>query len=114
MPTPPAGVAPIIFGDCHGRSASPWVSAEALRITRAAGFSAGLNEPFAGGHIVERHGAPRRDVHALQIEIDRRCYLDEALDGPGSGFDRSAALLESLAVGLGNLLLSRQTATAAE
>ena len=114
MPAPPPGVAPIIFGDCHGRSASPWVSAEALRLARAAGYSAGLNEPFAGGHIVERHGAPRRDVHALQIEIDRRCYLNEKFDGPGGGFDRTAGLFETLAVGLGELLLSQQIATAAE
>jgi N-formylglutamate amidohydrolase len=114
MPAPPPGVPPIVFGDCHGRSASSWVSAEALRIARAAGFSAGLNEPFAGGHIVERHGGPRRDVHALQIEIDRRCYLNEKLDGPGGGFDCIAGLFTTLAVGLGEYLLNRQIATAAE
>lgn len=114
MPAPLPGVPPVVFGDCHGRSASSWVSAEALRIARAAGYSAGLNEPFAGGHIAERHGAPRRDVHAIQIEIDRRCYLNEKLDGPGGGFGRIAALFDTLAVELGQLLISRQIATAAE
>jgi N-formylglutamate amidohydrolase len=114
MPPPAAGVPPIVFGDCHGRSAAPWVSAEAQRIALAAGFAAGLNDPFAGGHIAERHGAPGRGVHALQLEIDRRCYLDEALAAPGPGFDGVAALIEALAVGLGNLLLGRQIATAAE
>jgi N-formylglutamate amidohydrolase len=114
MPPPPGGVPPIIFGDCHSRSADPWVSFEALRLARAEGFSAGLNDPFAGGHIAERHGAPRRNVHALQIEIDRRCYLDERLRAPGSGFDHAAAFLETLAIGLGSALLDRQVATAAE
>ena len=114
MPPPAAGIAPVIFGDCHGRSAAPWVSAEAQRIALAAGYAAGLNDPFAGGHIVERHGAPERGVHALQVEIDRRCYLDDKLAAPGPGFDGIAALIEALVLGLGNLLLGGDLATAAE
>jgi N-formylglutamate amidohydrolase len=114
MPPPARGVPQIVFGDCHGRSAAPWVSAEAVRLARAAGYAAGLNDPFAGGHIAERHGAPRRGIHALQLEIDRRCYLDEGLSAPGPGFDGVASLIEALAVGLGDLLLGRQVATAAE
>ena len=103
-----------MFGDCHGRSSASWLSSEALRVTRAAGFEAGLNDPFSGGHIVERHGAPRSGVHALQIEVDRRLYLDERLSGPGPGFNQVAELIEDLAQELGDLLLGRQVATAAE
>jgi N-formylglutamate amidohydrolase len=114
MPPPPPGVPPVIFGDRHGHSAAPWVSAEALRIARAAGFEAGLNDPFAGGHVVERHGRPARGVHALQLELDRRLYLDPALAAPGPGFDQVARLIEALARGLGEALLGRQFATAAE
>ena len=114
MPPPPAGIPPIVFGDRRGRSAGSWVSSEALAIARRAGFEAGLNDPFAGGHVVERHGDPARNVHALQIEIDRRIYLEESLRTPGPGFDRLTLLIEALAVGLGELLLGQQFATAAE
>jgi N-formylglutamate amidohydrolase len=114
MPPPARGVPPIIFGDCHGHSAAGWVSSEAVRLTRAAGFVAGLNDPFAGGHIVERHGAPMRGIHALQVEIDRRLYLNESLTAPGPGFEAMAKLIDALATGLGDLLLGRQIATAAE
>ena len=114
MPPPASGIPEIIIGDCHGRSAGNWVSAEAVRLARAAGFDAGLNDPFAGGHITQRHGAPARGVHALQLEVDRRCYLDDGLAAPGPGFDRVAALIEALAVGLGEFMLERQIATAAE
>ncbi len=114
MPPPARGVPAIVFGDCHGRSAAQWVSAEAVRLTRAAGYNAGLNEPFAGGHITERHGAPMRGVHALQVEVDRSCYLNQRLDAPGPGFNRVASLIETLAVGIGDLLLGRLVATAAE
>jgi hypothetical protein len=48
------------------------------------------------------------------VEIDRRCYLDDSLAAPGPGFDRVTSLIDTLAVGLGDLLLGRQVATAAE
>ena len=114
MPPPPEGIPPIVFGDCRGRSADRWVSAEALAIAKRSGFAAGLNDPFAGGHVVERHSAPARGIHALQLEIDRRCYLDEALKGPGDGFDAMTMLIDALATGFGEALLGQQFATAAE
>ena len=114
MPPPAPGVPSIIFGDCHGRTAAPWIGAEARQIAQRFGFTAGSNVPFAGGHIVDRHGAPARNIHAVQIEIDRRCYLDPALAAPGAGFDHVASLLEALAVDLGNGLAGRQFDTAAE
>jgi N-formylglutamate amidohydrolase len=113
MPPPADGVAPIVIGDRFGRSAGRWLTADAMAIVRQAGFDVGLNDPFAGGHIIERHGSPRRGIHALQVEIDRRCYLDD--DGrPGGGFDRIAALIERLATELANRLLDRQLPAAAE
>jgi N-formylglutamate amidohydrolase len=114
MPPPPAGIPPIVFGDCHGRTADAWVSREAVEIARRHRFEAGLNEPFAGGHVIERHGRPAVGIHALQLEIDRRRYLDSVLRDPGDGFDETASLIEALAMELGNALLGRQFATAAE
>lgn len=114
MPPPPSGTPPVIFGDGRGRTADAWVSDEAVEIARRSGFEAGLNEPFAGGHVIERHSWPARNVHALQLEIDRRCYLDSSLRAPGDGFDRVADFIERLAVELGEALLGREYVTAAE
>ena len=114
MPPPPDGVPPVVFGDCRGRTADSWLSSEAVAIARRHGFDARLNDPFAGGHVIERHAKPGSGVHALQIEFDRRRYLDKALKRPGAGFDQAASLIETLALELGNALLGRQFATAAE
>jgi N-formylglutamate amidohydrolase len=114
MPPPPAGIPPIVFGDGRGRTADPWVGLEAIRVAGECGFKAGLNDPFAGGHVIERHARPVRGVHALQIEIDRRAYLDRALREAGPGFDRMASVIEAIAVRLGEELLGRRFATAAE
>jgi N-formylglutamate amidohydrolase len=114
MPPPPQGIPPIVFGDCNGRAADPWLGAEAIAICRRSGFDAGLNDPFAGGHIIDRHARPGDGLHALQIEIDRRCYLDQRLAKPAADFEQVAKLIETLAVELGRELLGRQYATAAE
>jgi N-formylglutamate amidohydrolase len=114
MPPPARGIPPVVIGDCHGRTADAWISREALEVANRCGFKAGLNDPFAGGHVIERHSNPGRGIHALQIEIDRRVYLDAALREPGPGFDGAASLIEALAVNLGKALLGRQFATAAE
>jgi N-formylglutamate amidohydrolase len=114
MPPPAAGVPQMVFGDCRGQTAEGWISKEAAAISARHGFSAGLNDPFAGGHVIDRHARPARGVHALQLEIDRRCYLGPTLKAPGSGFDKVAALIESLAVELGEALVGRHFATAAE
>ena len=114
MPPPAPGVPQIVFGDRHGRTCDSWLTREAMAIAKNAGFSAGLNDPFAGGHIVERHARPARGVQAIQVEIDRAAYLDSALANPGSGFDRVAAFVETLARDLGTALLGDRIATAAE
>ena len=114
MPPPPGGTPPVVIGDGRGRTADEWVSREAIDVARRSGFEAALNEPFAGGHVIDRHAWPARNVHALQLEVDRRCYLAEDLREPGPGFDRTAAFIDTLAVELGEALLGRQYATAAE
>lgn len=114
MPPPAAGVPPLVFGDARGMTADSWLSTEAMAVAQRCGFEAALNEPFAGGHVIERHSNPSAGIHAIQLEIDRRCYLDAKLAKPGTGFDKVAALIETLAVELGRLLIGRQFATAAE
>lgn len=110
---PSNGSAEIVFGDRFGRSAAPWLMSEALAAASDAGFTSATNDPFAGGHIVDRHSSPQNGVHAIQIEIDRRCYLDR--DGePGGRFDEVAGLIESLAARLGARLIDRRMAAAAE
>jgi N-formylglutamate amidohydrolase len=101
---PRRGQAEIVIGDRHGGSAARWVTDAAARIARAEGWVVALNEPYAGGHVVERHGRPAEGIHALQLEIDRRCYLAPDGRSPGPGFDRASRLIERLAAGLAEIL----------
>jgi N-formylglutamate amidohydrolase len=67
-----------IIGDRFGQSASAAFSNAAIALLRQAGFNVSHNRPYAGGFITENYGTLAGNVHALQIEISRRLYLDEA------------------------------------
>lgn len=114
MPPRPGGHPQIVIGDRHGHSAGRHVGAAAERVARDHGYSVQRNIPYAGGWIVERHGAPKSNIHALQIEIDRRCYLGADLRQPGPGFNQASQFLTELATILGQLLLEEDATEAAE
>jgi N-formylglutamate amidohydrolase len=86
----------IVIGDRFGNSAGAELTATAETVLTGLGFRVAINAPYAGGYIIARHADPRANVHALQIEIDRRLYLDAALDQPGPGMARMQDALARL------------------
>ena len=79
------GAPQIVIGDRFGKSADGRFTACALALVEGRGIAASVNSPYAGGHILERHGAPGKGIHALQLEVDRRLYLDFTLAREGAG-----------------------------
>jgi N-formylglutamate amidohydrolase len=74
----------IVIGNRFGHTASAWATGCAAMVCARHGLGWRENTPYAGGYIVERHGAPTRSVHALQLEVDRSLYLDgDECSGPG-------------------------------
>ncbi len=88
--------ADVVIGDLRGRSANAALSAVAHEVLSRHGLRTASNVPYAGGHILERHVRPMAGIHGLQIEIDRRLYLDSKLDLPGSGLARVARAISDL------------------
>ncbi len=74
--------AEIVIGDRFGTSAESAVTHMLEEALRGAGFTTARNRPYAGGYIIERHGAPGHNIHALQVEMDRALYLDQATLDP--------------------------------
>jgi len=113
MPRPASG-AEIVLGDRFGRAAGARFVARAEAAARGAGYATALNLPYAGGHILATHGAPGADIHAIQLEIDRTAYLDAALDRPGPGLPRVAAMLRQMIAALAEEALDSRYPLAAE
>jgi N-formylglutamate amidohydrolase len=75
-----------VLGDLHSAACSPRVTRSVEAFLSAAGFQVRRNDPYAGGYITKHYGRPAHDVHALQIEIARRLYMDEGLIERSAGF----------------------------
>lgn len=108
------GAPSVVLGDRFGRSASHRMMALAAEIAGSHGLSVGQNHPYAGDHIIERHGRPDRALHAIQLEIDRALYLDPALDQPDVGLARTQMLVGDIAEALAIELPRADYALAAE
>jgi N-formylglutamate amidohydrolase len=85
-----------IVGDRFGQAASAGFVSAAVALLRGAGFKVSLNRPYAGGFITEHYGVPAHGVHAVQIEVSRRLYLDEARYQLGPTFHSVQATLRSV------------------
>ncbi len=77
-----------ILGDRYGTSCAPDLTDFAASLLRGMGYSVSRNKPYAGGFITEHYGRPARGLHALQIEINRGLYMDEATHSPHEGYQR--------------------------
>lgn len=78
----PASVGPdLVVGTLGGGSCAPAIEELALRALGSAGeapLDVRLNDPYRGGELVRRFGRPDRGMHALQLEVSRGLYMDEA------------------------------------
>ena len=92
----PTAAAEFVLGDRFGATSDGGLVASAFACFAEAGARAAHNRPYAGGYALDRHAAPRRGIHALQLEVDRRSYLDLDLREPGPGFAATADLLVTL------------------
>lgn len=85
-----------VLGDRHGASCGRELTALVRRTLERSGYVVGLNNPYAGGWTTQTYGRPQEGVHALQVEIDRSLYLDEARLERSAGFGRLKRDLERL------------------
>lgn len=90
----------VVVGDRFGASAAARFSHCVVAEAEAAGLRAARNDPYAGGHTLDRHAAPRRDLHAIQIEFDRTLYLRSDRMTPGEGLDDIRRLVARMSAAL--------------
>jgi N-formylglutamate deformylase len=69
--------ADFVIGDRDGTSASPVVSQWLCELLRGFGYEVEYNHPYKGVELVRRYGDPARDRHSIQVEINRKLYMDE-------------------------------------
>lgn len=68
----------IVLSDRLGTTCDPAFTAAARAILEGLDFHVQVNDPYQGAEIVRRHGHPQRGRHSLQLELNRRLYMEEA------------------------------------
>jgi len=88
--------ADFVIGDRDGTTCAPEFTALVADAVRGLGYKAAINDPYKGVEIVRRHGRPAERRHSLQIELNRRLYMDESTLEPNAHYAQMKADLDRL------------------
>lgn len=86
----------VVLGDRFGASASSEIVDRVEQVFLEAGLCVSRNAPFAGAYITQHYGRPSRGMHVIQIELDRRLYLDERSMQPNENFTAFGDLMSGI------------------
>ena len=93
--------AEVVPGDRDGTSCSPALSRLVGQHFEAEGYAVAFNDPYRGGFITTHHGRPADGIHAIQVELRRDLYMDEAtFTAKPEGFRRLQRSLAGLLAAL--------------
>lgn len=84
----------VVLGDRHGSACRGATTRRIRTLFEAQGWRVALNTPYAGGYSTQRWGRPDEGFQAIQIELSRALYLDEATLRPSADYQRFARSLE--------------------
>ena len=88
--------ADFVVGDRDGQTASPALSALLCEHLRALGYDVAYNDPYKGVELVRRYGQPAAHRHSIQLEINRKLYMNEDTLALTDGFDALQTSLKSV------------------
>ena len=79
--------ADFVLGDRDGSTCDAAFTAHVAAVLRELGYRVAINDPYKGVELVRAYSDPARGRHSLQVEINKRLYMDEAARQPHAGFD---------------------------
>ena len=92
--------ADIVLGDRDGSSCDPALTDFVREVLAAQGYEVKVNDPFKGVELVRAYANPAAGRHSLQVEVNKRLYMDQATRKRHAGFEPLQAnlmhLLEAL------------------
>lgn len=97
--------ADIVLGDRDGSTCAPDMTALLATAFRAEGLGVAINDPYKGVELVKRFGRPQEDRHSIQIEINRRLYMNEVTRERNANYPVLKASLERVMRQLANFAM---------
>ena len=93
--------ADMVLGDRDGTTCAPAFTAFVREVLTAQGYDVAVNDPFKGVELVRAHADPAAGRHSLQLEVNKRLYMDQATLQKHAGFARLQADLMALLEAIG-------------
>ena len=78
--------ADFVLGDRDGTTCDPAFTERVRAALAAMGYVVKVNDPYKGVELVRAYSNPRAGRHSLQIEINKRLYMDERTLEKSAGF----------------------------
>lgn len=69
--------ADVVVSDFHGKSCRRDFTELVIAAYSAQGFKVAYNWPYFGGGITQMYGRPEENHHTLQVELNRKLYMNE-------------------------------------
>lgn len=88
--------AEFVVGDRDGTTSSPLLAQLVCDQLKSFGYDVAYNHPYKGVELVRRYGDPVRQRHSLQLEINRKLYMNEETLEMTRGFAPLKANLQKL------------------
>lgn len=88
--------AEVVISDSEGKSASKFFRDTVISAFQKESFQTALNWPYVGGRITQRYGKPNEGHHTIQIELNRKLYMDEKTKEKLPSFDETCLRLEKV------------------
>ncbi|MGN1056989.1 MAG: N-formylglutamate amidohydrolase [Comamonas sp.] len=85
---PDKHLADFVLGDRDGTTCDPAFIRLVGDTLQAQGYSVAYNDPYKGVALIGRIGQPEYHRHSMQIEINRRIYLNEDTREPSANFEQ--------------------------
>lgn len=78
--------ADFVLGDRDGSTCDPAFTAFVRDVLQGLGYQVKVNDPYKGVELVRAYSQPASGRHSLQIEVNKRLYMDEAGRSRHPGF----------------------------
>jgi len=88
--------ADFVLGDRDGSTCESGFTAFVRRWLEGAGYDVKVNDPYKGVELVRAYSDPANGRHSLQLEINKRLYMDEHRRTRHAGFDALQKNLQAL------------------
>jgi N-formylglutamate deformylase len=80
--------ADFVLGDRDGTTASPEFTSFVAVVLKGMGYDVKINDPYKGVELVRAYSDPAMNRHSLQIEVNRRLYMNEDTRELNAHFDK--------------------------